>query len=58
MLVYLSIAKGATLGDSVPNRSYIKKETNNIPPKTKSSILPLSYGCEARQPIPDEANSR
>ncbi|KAM7469413.1 hypothetical protein LguiA_007596 [Lonicera macranthoides] len=51
-------SKGATLGDSFPDRSYTKKKTNNIPPKTKLPFLSLSYGCEARQPIPDEANPR
>ncbi|KAM7478139.1 hypothetical protein LguiA_026352 [Lonicera macranthoides] len=53
-----AIAKGAMLCDSFPDRSYIKKETNNIPPKMKPSFLPLSYGCEAKQPILDEDNSR
>ncbi|KAM7478148.1 hypothetical protein LguiA_026361 [Lonicera macranthoides] len=55
---YVASAKGATLGDSFPDQSYIKKKTNNIPPKMKPSFLPLSYGCEAKQPIPDEANPR
>ncbi|KAM7486146.1 hypothetical protein LguiA_002155 [Lonicera macranthoides] len=44
MLVYLSITRGAMLGDSFLDRSYIKKKANNIPPKMKPSFLPLSYG--------------
>ncbi|KAM7481423.1 hypothetical protein LguiB_006006 [Lonicera macranthoides] len=55
-------SKGICLSDEFDKMNdqdcYIKRETNSIPPKTRLSFLSLSYGCEARQPIPDEANPR